>query len=107
MASRKKKLKKMVEETMNALLENFGNRITSISWYQVPSKWIAPHVEAVISVEVKRGNRDLTNTLYDIVYKQMFARNFDHLVSLEIQEYGKDEKLDNNIEKGVFLWPAT
>lgn len=89
MASKKKRLTRMVEETMDLLMSDFKSRIVSTGWYKVPSTWISPHAEAVIVVEVKRENRELINTMYDVIYKQMFSRNFDHIVCLKIKEHKK------------------
>ncbi len=104
MASRKKKIRNMIDETVDLLNENFGNRITLIHWYHVPNQWISPHAEVVISVQVKRANKELYTMIYDIVYKQIYSRNFDHLISLDISEK-KDNKNEDN-DMGVVLWGA-
>jgi hypothetical protein len=104
MASRKKKISKVLNETIDLLRENFGNRIAFIDWYYVPNQWISPHAEAVVLVQVKRGNRDLYTMIYDIVYKKMYSRNFDHLIALNIFEKKEEKNESNSEDVGVLLW---
>ncbi len=108
MALRKKKQVKFLKQVRDTLKSEFGNRIVSITCVKAPKQWVSSHAQAEVRAVVKRNNVDLTNTIYDVVYKMMYKNNFRYLVSLRVEEeVGNEAQRSTKTIKGKIAYRQT